>query len=207
MSRAIARLTYSKRTKHGQHQARQTVRVRWKSLLFVYISLVGNGFLSITLPDPLRRVTLGICMDINVQPPAEWTSLEGPYELATHTLSQRSNVLILLNNWLQSDEDKNTSDDERSPSNANEGDCPDGAGPQHSHTHYNDKGDFAWATLNFWAERLRPLWAKPASEDVENSIEKDDPESDGLESNEEEETIIVVCNRTGEENGACLRDR
>lgn len=44
-----------------------------------------------------------------------------------------------------------------------------------------DTGD--WGTLNYWAMRLRPLWEKEAKE------------------GKGKETIVVICNRCGEENG------
>lgn len=41
-------------------------------------------------------------MDLNPHPPNQWTSIEGPYELADYCLSKRTNVLILLDAWLDS---------------------------------------------------------------------------------------------------------
>jgi protein N-terminal amidase len=73
----------------------------------VAISLIsflasGTGFATFDLPPPLRRMSLAICMDLNPHPPNEWTSIEGPYELADYCLSKRTNVLILLDAWLDS---------------------------------------------------------------------------------------------------------
>ncbi|KII90933.1 hypothetical protein PLICRDRAFT_39512 [Plicaturopsis crispa FD-325 SS-3] len=117
----------------------------------------GTGFLTLTLPPPLNKVTLGICMDLNVQPPAVWTLDDGPYELAQHALDTQSNILVILNAWLASDQD------------------PDSG---------SDADDADWKTLNYWAARLQPLWR-----------ERQGPKSAG------HTTAVVVCNRTGVENG------
>ena len=44
-------------------------------------------------------------MDMNVQRPLEWTSIEGPYEIASYCVAEKTNLLILLNAWLESPED------------------------------------------------------------------------------------------------------
>lgn len=67
-----------------------------------------------------------------------------------------------------------------------------------------------WSTLNYWAARLRPLWAK-----IEEP--EDDGDSSGSDSDSEpherpvardstlgHETTVVICNRAGKENGAVL---
>ncbi|KAL1742339.1 carbon-nitrogen hydrolase [Schizophyllum fasciatum] len=124
-------------------------------------SIPGTGFASFALPAPLRRMTLGICMDLNAQPPAIWTLEEGPYEIAEHARAHRSHLLVLLNNWLDSGEEPEEATD--------------------------------WHTLNFWAARLRPLWQK------ENGM---DTVGDGNSDAEEgQRTVVVICNRTGTENG------
>ncbi len=103
-------------------------------------------------------------MDLNVQPPHQWTSLDGPYELASYAESQESNVLVLLNSWLDSGKQEEEESD--------------------------------WSTLNFWAMRLRPLWAAESDSDSESE------DTQSTKSNEEgKQTVVVVCNRTGEENG------
>ncbi|TFK63049.1 carbon-nitrogen hydrolase [Pluteus cervinus] len=150
----------------------------------------GTGFLSIALPSPLRNITLGICMDLNPHPPAKWMSLEGgPYEVAEYALEHRSNVVILLNAWLLSDEDKRELEDEEE-----EGDqAEEKAGKENQH---------AWTTLNFWAARLRPLWASKCppsreSDDEQSPTSTDEKEAELIN----DETIVVVCNRSGKENG------
>lgn len=120
----------------------------------------GTGFATIKLPPPLRTVCLGICMDLNAQPPYDWTIEEGPYELADHCLAQKASLLILLNAWLQSE--KSSKDD-----------------------------DTDWSTLNFWAARLRPLWAES-----DNPVEQSDVDAPGAQ-----RTVVIACNRSGEENG------
>ncbi|KAJ7143590.1 carbon-nitrogen hydrolase [Mycena crocata] len=65
----------------------------------------GTGFATFSLPPPLRNVSLGICMDLNAQPPHEWTIQDGPYELADYCLAEKTNILILLNAWLDSGEE------------------------------------------------------------------------------------------------------
>ncbi|GJE88441.1 carbon-nitrogen hydrolase [Phanerochaete sordida] len=115
----------------------------------------GTGFATYNLPHPLRTLALGICMDLNAQPPALWTLEDGPYELAQHCVDARANVLLLLNAWL----------DSGAPS--------------------DDGKD--WSTLNFWVARLRPLWAESSAG---GHGDEDGPE-----------TTVIVCNRSGEENG------
>ncbi|KAJ7913566.1 carbon-nitrogen hydrolase [Mycena leptocephala] len=90
----------------------------------------------ISLPPPLRSVTLSICMDLNAQPPHSWTTAD-------------DKCLVLLNAWIDSAED-----------------------PDDRHDMY---------TVDFWAERLRPLWLESSSAS--------------------QETFVVVCNRGGDENG------
>ncbi|KAJ7160134.1 carbon-nitrogen hydrolase [Mycena filopes] len=111
----------------------------------------GTGFATFTLPPPLRNVSLGICMDLNAHPPPHsWTIEDGPYEVADHCLAQKTDVLVLLNAWLDSGEET--------------------------------EEDHDMDTLNYWAERLRPLWQSSESPDSH-------------------ETIVVACNRGGDENG------
>ncbi|KAJ3747598.1 carbon-nitrogen hydrolase [Lentinula detonsa] len=58
--------------------------------------------------------------------------------------------------------------------------------------------DMDWHTLNYWAARLRPLWANGngnTNSAAENMQEED------VESVNGKEMIVVVCNRTGEEKG------
>ena len=109
---------------------------------------LGTGFATYSLPHPLHTMALGICMDLNAQPPADWTIEDGPYELADHCIETKANILLILNAWLDSgmiDADKD------------------------------------WQTLNYWAARLRPLWARTealAREEDESSDDYSDSDSD-----------------------------
>ncbi|KZT11849.1 carbon-nitrogen hydrolase [Laetiporus sulphureus 93-53] len=116
----------------------------------------GTGFATFSLPKPLNNVSMGICMDLNPQQSVKW-SIEGPYEIADHCISKRSNLLILLNAWL----DSGSKADEQKD----------------------------WYTLQYWASRLKPLWAGSPL-----SIE-------GVQGTPADETIVIICNRCGEENG------
>lgn len=99
----------------------------------------GTGFALLELPEPYNiRVALGICMDLNVQPPSEWESIEdGPYELASFASDKKADLLILLNAWLASDQDS-----------INEEDAPD------------------TEVLAYWYARLRPLWCPAGGQPV-----------------------------------------
>ena len=120
-------------------------------------------------------------MDLNTQPPAEWT-IDGPYEIADHCIQKKANVLLLLNAWLDSG------------------------------TELEDKSD--WRTLNYWAARLRPLWTR--TEDLEDEGSDSDTEDSQSETADQDEaavvhhehpgpeTLVIVCNRCGEENGRFL---
>lgn len=105
-------------------------------------------------------------MDLNVQPPAFWSLEDGPYEVANFCLERKTNVLVLLNAWLDSGLDI---DDEKD-----------------------------WRTLNYWATRLRPLWAR------RDELEKEEEEGDDITDTADlqgHETIVIVCNRAGTESG------
>lgn len=104
-------------------------------------------------------------MDLNPQIP-EWTSAEGPYELADYAISNKANVLLLLNSWLDSGKELDEPND--------------------------------WHTLNYWAVRTRPLWTDGKG-DASSDEEDHKPDSETTDSGDE--TIVVICNRSGEENG------
>ncbi|KDQ62726.1 hypothetical protein JAAARDRAFT_30627 [Jaapia argillacea MUCL 33604] len=127
----------------------------------------GTGFTTFSLPSPLDTMSMGICMDLNPQPPADWTLAERPYEIADYCLTKGTRVLVLLNAWLDSKRDE---DDEV------------------------DK-----YVMNYWAARLRPLWVRPPGEGSE--IDGSDNESVALHDHEGDETIVICCNRCGEDNG------
>ena len=102
-------------------------------------------------------------MDLNPRPEAPWTVEGEPFEIADHCLETQSNVLLLLNSWLDSKADLDEEND--------------------------------WQTLNFWASRLRPLWAKQLTRAPSDDDEANSPALG-------HKTTVIICNRTGEENGA-----
>lgn len=64
----------------------------------------GNGFGVYDLGNPLGRVSLGICMDLNPSTDAVWTTIEdGPYELASFALDNNTPLVVVLCAWLDSD--------------------------------------------------------------------------------------------------------
>lgn len=104
-------------------------------------------------------------MDLNAQPPHSWTIEEGPYEIADYCLSQGTNVLVLLNAWLDSGTDA--------------------------------QEDYDRHTQLFWTARLRPLWERSGV--VNDSKAGKGSPARPVESSKE--TLVIICNRTGEENG------
>lgn len=68
----------------------------------LYFSLPGTGFATFHLPSPLHTVCFGICNDLNPATSDPWTVEDGPYEIADYALSQNSDILILINAWLDS---------------------------------------------------------------------------------------------------------
>ncbi len=108
-----------------------------------------------------------------------WSTEKGPFEPAEYCLSTeskpRTNVLLLLNTWLDSKED------------------------------LGERWD--WQTLNYWLSRLRPLWKKevdPHDESNSDSDDSDDGKAPPHQSTNEDrskQTIVVICNRCGDDNG------
>lgn len=135
-------------------------------------------------------------MDLNPQPPALWTSSEGPYELADYCIRNKTRLLILINAWIDSG-----AQDEGGIEDDGEGD---------------DENNHDWQTLRYWSARLRPLWKRDGrrrgSMDTIYSGSSNgsaEGEEEVIEDEEEEEkppseTIVVACNRSGEENGIYL---
>src|SRR5882762_10601852 len=103
-------------------------------------------------------------MDLNPRSPS-WTIDGGPYELADHCLRTGSGLLILLNAWLDSEEENDMEED--------------------------------ISTMNYWATLLRPLWYR--MDNNEPLIGEDHAEPRNI--SEGSETIVVICNRSGTENG------
>ncbi|EJC98131.1 hydrolase [Fomitiporia mediterranea MF3/22] len=74
-------------------------------------AIEGDNFKSwklTALPDEVQTLSIGICMDLNPRPPTLWTLKDGPYEMANYCRSTegkpRTNILLLLNAWLDSKE-------------------------------------------------------------------------------------------------------
>jgi protein N-terminal amidase len=110
-------------------------------------------------------------MDLNPHPQVTWTLGGGPYEMADYCLANKSDLLIMLNAWLDSGEDEQADED--------------------------------WRTLNYWAARLRPLWAKDADGSPESPTNSERRNA----SPDSRRTVVLVCNRCGEENGNKIIDR
>jgi protein N-terminal amidase len=102
-------------------------------------------------------------MDLNPQS-LSWTIHGGPYELADHCMKTGSGLLILLNAWLDSEEEKDMEED--------------------------------ISTMNYWATLLRPLWFR-----MGNNGEDGEDHAEPQNKSEDSETIVVICNRNGTENG------
>ena len=107
-------------------------------------------------------------MDLNPQTP-EWSCSHGPYEIADHCISTRSNVLILLAAWLDS-------------------------GKELEETH-------DWSTLNYWAKRTRPLWSNGNGDNDNDSDSSGEEQHASIPDSPSNETLVIICNRTGQENG------
>ncbi|KAF8228545.1 carbon-nitrogen hydrolase, partial [Tricholoma matsutake] len=174
----------------------------------------GTGFVTIPLPFPPYKplpshttadfeqkainLTLGICMDLNTSRPAEWAPGEAPYELADHCVENKTDLLVLLNAWLYSGIQE---DDDLIVEDSKNGGAEKGADEEREGATGPD-----WHTLNFWVARLWPLWRRDVTRTIMSQsakLEKD--EEVGIKEEKEEkdshETIVVACNRTGEENG------
>jgi len=79
-----------------------TLITRCRGLILIF---PGTGFTAFDLPVPLGRTVVAICMDLNPFPPAEWTSAEGPFEVAEYVCDTDANTLVLLCNWLDSEDE------------------------------------------------------------------------------------------------------
>ena len=182
----------------------------------------GPGFAVLDLPHPFGRTAIAICNDLNVNGNVReegtatglrsWVSIEaGPYELAGYCLRENVRLLVLLNAWLKPDEDgqgapsrtggdddgtHNTGSDEDSGSDVDVGESDvDGDGLEPN-----------WHVLNYWAMRLRPLWAKDidvgGTQDTkpEGTRQSETSASAGVG----QDVIVVICNRFGRERGTTV---
>ncbi|KAF9240206.1 carbon-nitrogen hydrolase [Melanogaster broomeanus] len=155
-------------------------------------AISGTGFSAIHLPAPLGPTTIAICNDLNAHTPAVWNSLEeGPYELAQHCVQSGTRLLVLLNAWLHSGKEEpgkraaKPGQEDDDPEQSDGGDASKGMDPN-------------WETLDYWAARLRPLWANDkgtqntkGGHKVKSKDKKEGPE----------ELLVVLCNRFGHERG------
>ncbi|KAG8214338.1 carbon-nitrogen hydrolase [Butyriboletus roseoflavus] len=140
----------------------------------------GAGFTALDLPMPFGRTAVAICNDVNVGPGDDdgWHSIEkGPYELAGYCRRKGVRVLVLLNSWLK--------DDDEGEGGRGRGDVDE------SGTGEDSEPD--WPVLNYWAMRLRPLWAK--------DVDATQPTTDSDERDGDGDCLVVICNRFGHERG------
>ncbi|KAG9046999.1 Carbon-nitrogen hydrolase [Tulasnella sp. UAMH 9824] len=101
----------------------------------------GTGFTTFELPPPLKKLAIGICMDLNPNPASYETLVNGnasdvvkePYELAEFCIEQGVDTLVIPCAWLDSGEGT----------------------------------DWDIGTVNYWCHRLQPLWSSNDEEDGE----------------------------------------
>ena len=156
----------------------------------------GPGFTALDLSAPFGRTAVAICNDLNVDVRAEagWTSLErGPYELAEFCRREGVRVLVLLNAWLRPED---------GGMEGVEGGGERGDGEDEGMEDGEDELEPNWQVLNYWATRLRPLWADSKDVDDKTGVEEGTRQSASVHANEQRDVIVVVCNRFGHERGA-----
>ncbi|KAI9568475.1 carbon-nitrogen hydrolase [Boletus coccyginus] len=159
----------------------------------------GPGFTALDLPLPFGRTAVAICNDLNVDVRAGggWESIErGPYELAWWCQREGVRVLVLLNAWLKPED------------GGMEGVEGNNRGDRDQVVSAGENGEDAlepnWEVLNYWAMRLRPLWAKPSkggNEKPEVPRQSETSTDVAAQANDEREVIVAVCNRCGNERG------
>lgn len=101
-------------------------------------SHVGTGFTTFELPPPLKKLAIGICMDLNPNPASYEALVNGnasdvvkePYELAEFCIEQGVDTLVIPCAWLDSGEGT----------------------------------DWDIGTVNYWCHRLQPLWSSDNEE-------------------------------------------
>ncbi|KIO27027.1 hypothetical protein M407DRAFT_243489 [Tulasnella calospora MUT 4182] len=101
----------------------------------------GTGFTTFELPPPLKKLAIGICMDLNPNPASYETLANGnasdvvkePYELAEFCIEQGVDTLVIPCAWLDSEEGT----------------------------------DWDTGNLNYWSHRLQPLWSSNKNDDGE----------------------------------------
>ncbi|WWD22277.1 hypothetical protein CI109_106768 [Kwoniella shandongensis] len=90
----------------------------------------GDGFVHFDLPEPLGRVAVGICMDMN---PKDFIAPWDAFELATYCREKAVDMLIVPMNWLSPPAEPPNETPEEDPLAPSE------------------------SNLNYWAARLQPL--------------------------------------------------
>ena len=152
----------------------------------------GPGFTTLNLPHPFGRTTFAICNDLNVSAREgnTWQSIEwGPYELAGYCKRERVRLLVLLNAWLKPRDEAADDND-----TAVESDCEE---------MLEDEGDAGlepnWQTLNYWAMRLRPLWAEESH--IKDDVQQPETLPKVMQPKREQDTIVIISNRLGCERG------
>jgi len=156
----------------------------------------GPGFTTLDLPAPFGRTAVAICNDLNVDVGAEWVSIErGPYELAGFCREEGVRVLVLLNAWLRPE------DGGMEGVGGREREQVVGAGGEGEEDDGDDGLEPNWRVLNYWAMRLRPLWAKADVEDSEGTRQSEAREMAPANDPDLRGVIVVVCNRFGHERG------
>ncbi|KAG6898426.1 hypothetical protein C0992_004137 [Termitomyces sp. T32_za158] len=174
-------------------------------------------------PDSLK-MTIGICMDLNPFTSCDQTSAEWPCELADYCVQNQSDLLVLLNAWLDPSLDDDRDDDINDDAENGTSDSTDVSSAEDNNEVVDAEAhEPSWHTLRYWAARLRPLcernWQRRGSTETlgsEDSTgeyykakEEGGAEEEAVDEQEEEKpphkTIVVVCNRTGMENGVYLR--
>lgn len=184
----------------------------------------GDGFTALDLPAPLGRIAVAICNDLNVRAGEAWVSIEqGPYELAGWCRREGVRVLVLLNAWLKPEDGGVESVEEGG--RGEESEDADGVGRERDRKGAragasvdrdggNDEADSGveedgedgmepnWRVLNYWATRLRPLWAVfDAKTDAEEGTRQSETSGEAMHGSEDQDVIVIVCNRFGNERG------
>ena len=152
------------------------------------------------------RTAVAICNDLNVTAGETWTSIEhGPYELAGFCAREGVRVVVLLNAWLRSEDGGMERVGDRERERGVDGNEDEGEEEEEEDVGEEDDGEPNWEVLNYWAMRLRPLWAAPEPNAVDNKTRTGAEEAtQSADANAQQDVIVVVCNRTGRERGALM---
>jgi len=125
---------------------------------------------------PIGTLTLGICMDLNPHSPIWWAE-GGPFELAEYCLSTeenkpRTNVLLLLNAWLDTKEE------------------------------LEERWDLQTLNYWMARLRPLWQKADPNDGSFNDSDDEEEaPPHHNADGDRSKRTIVVICNRCGDDNG------